>query len=43
MSKSITNEFDYKEDILKIFDAFDTPTIRFEKASRQYYLFVCIV
>ena len=39
LNKSITNEFDYKEDILGIFDAFDTPTIHFEKASRQYYLY----
>ena len=40
VNKSITNEFDYKDEIVGIFDAFDTPLLHFEKTSRQYHLYI---
>ena len=38
LNKSLSNEFDYKEDIIGVYDAFDTPLIHYEKSSRQYFL-----
>ena len=41
VNKSITNEFDYKDEIVGIYDAFDTSLLHFEKTSRHYHLYVC--